>query len=325
MRTLLLAGAAAIGWLTLSSTAASADTLSETSSLLGGVTTSVASSASSVAGKVAGTVPTDSQTSTTAVTPAPAPVPARPSGLLQPVASQLLVVADNLVSSVPVVSQVVPAGTVSAVAVPIVEAADRTTAALVEAAVPPVAEAVPVLEPVLVPVSGLVTGSDPLPLPLPDLSGTVPLDELPASEPVPAAGNGVVEPAQGAAVAVESETFGAAGPARIAAVNIEAPALSAIPGFGSAFLAETAGIEPAAHHSGGGEPATDNPVQQPAQSPAVPGTGTGSGGPASPAFGSAAWLSAYDFDHLLSRAVLARDDREHTPAPVSFDPGSSPD
>jgi len=179
-----------------------------------------------------------------------------------------------------------------------------------------------VLEPVLVPVSDLVTGSDPLPLP--DLSGTLPLEELPASGPVAAARTNFVEPVQDAAVAVRAGSFGAAEPARAADVNAAAPSLTVFPGFGAAFLAETAGIQPAVHPSGGGDagqPVTDDP----AQSPAVPGTGTGSGGPASVAFGSAAWLSAYDFDHFLCRAVLAREDGEHAPAPVSFDPGSSPD
>ncbi|WP_156368414.1 hypothetical protein [Arthrobacter sp. Leaf137] len=328
MRPVLLAGAAAIGWLTMSSTAASADTLSEASSLLGGVTNSVSLSVSSVTGKVAGTVPTDPQTSTTATTPSPAPVPAQPAGLLQPVTSQVSAVADNLISSLPVVNRVVPTGTVSAVATPIVDVADGTTAALVEAVVPPVAEAIPALEPVLVPVSDLVTGSDPLPLP--DLSETLPLEELPASVPVPAAGTNVVEPMQNAADAVPAESFGAAEPAPAAEVNVAAPALTVFPGYGAAFLAETSGIEPAVHPSGGGDDgraATDDPAYQPAQSPALPGTGTGSGsgGSASAASSSAAWLSAYHFDHFLSRAVLARDDREHTPAPVSFDPGSSPD
>jgi len=183
-----------------------------------------------------------------------------------------------------------------------------------------------VLEPVLVPVSDLVTGSDPLPLP--DLSGTLPLEERPASEPVPAAGTIVVAPMQNAAVAVPAESFDAANPTPAADVNVAAPALAVFPAYGAAFPAESSGMEPALHSSGGGDagqPATDAPVHQPAQSPAVPGTGTGSGGSASVAFGSAAWLSAYDFDHFLSRAVLAREDSEHTPAPVSFDPGSSPD
>lgn len=312
MRPILFAGAAAIGWLCISSTAASADTLTEASSLLGGATSSVTSSVSSVTGRVAATVPTDSQPSTTAPTPAPAPAPALPTGLLQPAASQVSAVADTLISAVPVVNRVVPTDTVSAVATPIAEVADGATAVLVEAVVPPVAEAIPVLEPVLVPVSDLVAGSDPLP----DLSGTLPPEELPASGPNAAAGTNHIEPVHNAAVAVLAEA------------NAAGPVLTVFPGHGAASLAATAGIEPAVHHSGGGDagqPANDNPAHQPAQSPAVPGTGTGSGGPASVAFGSAAWLSAYDFDHVLSRAVLVRDDCEHTPAPVSFDPGSSPD
>lgn len=324
MRPILFAGAAAIGWLCISSTAASADTLSEASSLLGGATSSVTSSVSSVTGRVAATVPTDSQPSTTAPTPAPAPAPALPTGLLQPVASQVSAVADTLISAVPVVNRAVPTDTVSAVATPILEVADGATAVLVEAVVPPVAEAIPVLEPVLVPVSDLVAGSDPLP----DLSGTLPPEELPASGPIAAAGTNHIEPVHNAAVAVLAESFGTAESAPAAGANAAAPVLTVFPGYGATSLAETASIEHAAHHSGGGDagqPANDNPAHQPAQSPAVQGTGTGSGGPASAAFGSAAWLSAYDFDHFLSRAVRVREDREHTPAPVSFDPGSSPD
>jgi hypothetical protein len=164
LRPVLLAGAATLTWLTFSSPGASADVLSDTTSLLGGVTSSV----SSVTDRVAGPAPT---------TPAPSSPAAAPhAGLLQPVVGQVSGLADNIVSVVPVVNQVVPSGTVTSVAAPIAQLTDGTTAAVVEVVVPPVTETLPVLEPVLEPVSELVAGTEPLPVELPELP-TLTVDE----------------------------------------------------------------------------------------------------------------------------------------------------
>lgn len=156
LRPVLLAGAATLSWLTFSSPAASADALSDTTSLLGGVTGSV----SSMPDKLAGPAP---------AAPATPPAAAPSTGLLQPVVGQLSGLADNIVSAVPVVNQVVPAGTVTAVSAPIAGVADGATAAVVDVVVPPIVDALPVLEPVLQPVFDLETGAAPLPVAVPDL------------------------------------------------------------------------------------------------------------------------------------------------------------
>ena len=142
LRPVLLAGAATLTWLTLSSSAASADTLPDATSLLGGTTASVAAVTDVVQAVPAAAAPA----------PAPADVPA---GLLQPVADSLAGPVDAAVASVPVVNQVVPAGVIEAVSAPVAEVVDSAVADAVSAVVPPVAETLPVLVPILRPVSEL--------------------------------------------------------------------------------------------------------------------------------------------------------------------------
>lgn len=300
LRPVLLAGAAAVSWLTLSSTAASADTLPDTSSLVGGVTSSV----SSVTDKLAGPAP---------AVDAPAPAESQPSGLLQPVVTPVATLTDALVSSVPVVSHVVPVGTVSAVAAPIAGVADGATAAVVEVVVAPVTETLPVLEPVLEPVADLVTGTAPLPAPLPELAGTANTEQLPE---VPA----YVPVANGAkAAAGPSPGFTAA-----SSPTTEAPSASAgVPALAS--TSELTRTDMAATDLAAGQPGTADTSPVPAQSLAVPGSGSGSGTSSSGSSGSAAWLSPYDFILPFTVPVLAGEALEHAPSPVSYDPGSSPD
>ena len=157
LRPVLLAGAATLTWLTLSSSAASADTLPDATSLLGGTTASVAAVTDVVRAVPAAAAPA----------PAPADVPA---GLLQPVAGSLAGPVDAAAASVPVVNQVVPAGVIEAVSAPVAEVVDSAVADAVSAVVPPVAETLPVLEPILLPVSELITDAAPLVVPLPDVS-----------------------------------------------------------------------------------------------------------------------------------------------------------
>lgn len=296
LRPVLLAGAAAVSWLTLSSTAASADTLPDTSSLVGGVTSSV----SSVTDKLAGPAP---------AVDAPAPAESEPSGLLQPVATPVATLTDALVSSVPVVSHVVPVGTVSAVAAPIAGVADGATAAVVEVVVAPVTDTLPVLAPALEPVGDLVTGT----APLPELAGTANTEQLPE---VPA----YVPVANGAkAAAGPSPGFTAA-----SSPTTEAPSASAgVPALAS--TSELTRTDMAATDLAAGQPGTADTSPVPAQSLAVPGSGSGSGTSSSGSSGSAAWLSPYDFILPFTVPVLAGEALEHAPSPVSYDPGSSPD
>ncbi|MDQ0692030.1 hypothetical protein [Arthrobacter sp. W4I7] len=263
LRPVLLAGAATLTWLTFSSPAASADVLSDTSSLLGGVTSSV----SSVTDRLAGPALT---------VPAPPPPATPPVGLLQPFVGQVSGIADNIVSVVPVVNQVVPAGTVTAVAAPIAYVADGATAAVVEAVVPPVAGSLPGLEPVLQPVSDLVTGTAPLPVELPEL----PVRAVHEDAPVP----GAVAPTEAAAEPAPADTSALSGWSLTAA-----PDTATFP-YGSVALAGTSAtlwVAASVSDFSDEQPSTADPSPAPAQAPAAPGSGAGSGAASggSPRFG----------------------------------------
>ncbi|WP_458779242.1 hypothetical protein [Arthrobacter sp. D3-16] len=313
LRPVLLAGAATLTWLTFSSPAASADVLSDTTSLVGDVTSSV----SSVTDKLAG-----SAGAATAAPPAAAPS----TGLLQPVVGQLSGLADNIVAAVPVVNQVVPAGTVTAVSAPVAGVADGATAAVVDVVVPPVAEAVPVLEPVLQPVSDLVTGTAPLPVEVPELPvapvdadsserAVVPTDDH-AADGDPDATSVSRTPADvPIADAVGGPGFAASPAGRVAPAGTSSILWASLAAFGTEAASGLAGEQQ--------DSADPSPV--PAQAPAAPGSGTGSGTSMSGSSGSAAWLSPFTFDLPVAGAVRAGETSEHIPAPVSFDPGSSPD
>lgn len=306
LRPAILAGAAAVTWLTLSSTAASADTTPDPSSLFGTVT----SSSSSLTHELADTVSLNPAGSPAGAVAAP--------GLLQPVVTPVSGLTDNLIAAVPVVNQVVPSGTVSAVSAPVVGLADTVTAGVAQVVVAPAAEAIPVLQPV----SDLMTGAAPLPVPpLAAVQADVPDVLAPASaEDQPAALPGTpeaVEAAQEAAQAFESlsptaqangiAALESAGPGILAYTAVQQPAVSAI----ADLLSE--------------QPLPADPSPVPAQAPAAPASGTGSGGSSGGPSGAAAWLNPFDFDFVPAGAVSVGEAPEHAPAPVAFDPGSSPD
>lgn len=318
LRPVLLAGAATLTWLTFSSTPASADTLSDSSSLLGGVTSSV----HSVSEKVLGAVPG-----------VPSTAGAQPAGLLQPVAGSVAGVADDLLGSLPVVRDVVPPGTVSAVTTPVVRIADGATSAVVETVVPPVTDSVPVLEPVLDPVTDLITGTHPLPGPAPVLPGTPAEDdkELP------------VGPGSGASTAVDTAKTNAElpvpGTGQPATTHdgsfLEASVVGAIPASRAGYAGQE--VRPGAltfpwPGSSGvplpvESPGSVDPSPRPGPVPAAPGVaGAGSGAGAwSGSSGSAAWLNFFDFNLAFIDADRVNGHSESIPDPVSFDPGSSPD
>lgn len=310
LRPAILAGAAAVTWLTLSSAAASADTTPDSSSLLG----SVSSSVSTLNHDLADTVP-----------PVPAGSqagPAAPQGLLQPVMTPVSALADNLIAAVPVVDQVVPAGTVSAVSAPVAELADSMAAGMGQGVVTPAAENVPVLEPVLQPVSDFLTGAAPLPVP--------PLEAVQSDVPEVLA----PAPAENQPAAVE-ETQEAVETAPETDHAVEAPSLAAtadgngsLESAGLGVRAKTAAPQSALSvqaDSVSEQPLAADPWPLPAQAPAAPASGTGSAGSSGGPSGAAAWLDPFDFGFEPAGTVPAGDTSEHAPAPVSFDPGSSPD
>lgn len=294
LRPVLLAGAATLTWLTFSTAPASADSLLESGSLLGGPTSSV------------GSVAENSGLA------APAqPVPSAPAGLPESAVTTVSGAADSLISAVPIAAPVVPAGAVMAITAPVGEVVETAASQVVATVVAPVVEAAPVLEPVLQPVSGLVAGVAAVPLPdvpvvsldlgLPSVepeSDAVPLVETPSTLFVPASSDDVPGTS---AVAVElvvsskrAWSLGDVTPSRAAS-------------------------------SSTGGPAPDDPGPLSAQTPAVPGSGSGSSSSSSGHSGPAAGLDPDAFVLPAAGEVLAADASEHAPAPVSFDPGSSPD
>jgi hypothetical protein len=306
LRPVFLAGAATLTWLTFSASAASADTLPDTASLLGGVTSSL----SSVTGKLPDPL---------AVAPeASAADPVSSPGPLQPLAGGVSELADQIVSTVPVVNQMVPAGTVSAVAVPVAQFVDAETAKVVNAATPPVVEALPVLEPVLQPVADLVTGATALPLPQEPV--VAPDDDIQAQAPAAVQSPAAPELPVTTAGQADSEVTATSSPIEASGTTIPSAGSVALtvaqPPLQAAVFAADVAEE---------QPRTGDPWSAPAQAPPASGSGPGSGTNSTGSSGSAACLSLFTFDLPLAGAVRAGETSERLPAPVSFDPGSSPD
>lgn len=290
LRPFLLAGAVTATWLTLSASAATADSSRDPGSLPGGLPLSASSLTAPLTGAVSPILE--------AASPAPSP-----TGLLQPVIGRVAGTADQLIAAVPVVKSVGPAGTVTAEAVPIAAVVDTVADDLIETVAPPLTDAAPVLEPVLKPVVDLVDASVPCsPVPLPGL--------LPLEETAVAGGISTVTDARASGHVADDATTNSPG----ASDN-----LLAVRGMSS--LPVPAGTE--MHAVPAESPWTSGPSTPPA--PAGPASGAGSGAPPSGASGSAAWLDEFGFDQPLSGAFPISGSPEHAPSPVSFDPGSSPE
>ncbi|WP_285244771.1 hypothetical protein [Pseudarthrobacter sp. fls2-241-R2A-127] len=311
LRPALLAGAAAAMWLALSSTAASADAGPDSQSL----TPSAPGTVLSLPHNLAESVSPPPASPPAAVDPVP--------GLAQPVASRLSGLADAATSGVPVLEQVVPPGTVSSISAPVADVADAVTAGVVQVVAAPAAEAVPVLDPVLQPVSNVLTGATPVDLPA--LTADAPPAALPAlgsgdpevTRPAP-----VKAPVSALEAASDPALTSAAVPAEVGIGNDVR-----LQPAGAGAIADTLGPEEAQSAStdpGFGQPAGD-PAQLPGQVPAAPASGTGSGGSSGGPSGAAAWVSGFNVVFELPGALLAGEASGHIPAPVSFDPGSSPD
>ncbi|KQR02190.1 hypothetical protein ASF72_11215 [Arthrobacter sp. Leaf141] len=350
LRPILLAGAAAVTWLTLSATASSADVLSDASSLLGETTGSVSSVAKKLtepAGTVVRHAP-DPVQQTIPVAPKPVSVSPKPApgssdrGLLSPVAGGVSGLADNVASSLPIVEQVVSAGTVATVTTPVATAVDAITVAVTEVASAPVA-GFPVLEPVVSPVAEVVAGVapvlDPVVAPVTEIvTDVAPVTQVPApaevripapaGAPVPV----VTEPSNVAAPLTAGQESSGSDPAGAAELNTAAIAVPAstraivavpVGGLLSATPAVSAvpAVEPAS--SDGHNPGF--PAPEPVQLPAVSGSGAASSASSANSAGAPAWLASIELLLPTLGATVAADFLEHAVSPVSFDPGSSPD
>jgi hypothetical protein len=321
LRPLLLAGAAATAWLTFSAPAASADTASDSASLLGSVSSSVTSVtdaavnpvedvlAAAVSGVGSGAPADDAVL-------AAQPSSAKPGSLLQPLAGAATGTVDYLIEAVPVVNEIVPSGTVGAVASPVTAAADGVVTGIADEVLPIAGDALPVLDPVVEPVGDILTGVGPLP-------GTVvPIPDLPVPD----------------IAAAEDTATASIAPAGVPPVSADASSardLPAAPAISSSVMSKSAApfqaygpgtLQTAPAQAGVLEdPLPLDGTPNPTALPAVPGSGSGSSQSHSGGAGGAAWLSVFHLGVPLTGVLPVSGPLQSAPAPVSFDPGSSPD
>jgi hypothetical protein len=97
-----------------------------------------------------------------------------PAGLLQPFADGAASSADQLISSVPLVNQFVPVGTVTTLTAPVVAVGDALAGDATKAILPAAGGALPLLDPVLEPLSDVVTGPVQSRFPVPGEGNVVP-------------------------------------------------------------------------------------------------------------------------------------------------------
>ncbi|MET3140781.1 UNVERIFIED_ORG: hypothetical protein ABIB13_000473 [Arthrobacter sp. UYEF2] len=292
LRPLLLAGAVAATWLALSASAATADSSKDSGSVLGGLNSSVSSLTAPLTGAVS------------PILEAPSPSPS-PPGLLQPGVGILAGTADQLIAAVPVVKSVVPAGTVTAVAVPVAAVVDTAADDLIETVALPLTDAAPVLEPVLKPVVDLVDATVPsTPVTLP---GVLPLEEIAVAGDISAV----------------THAPAAAGHVTPDATNSPGTAANLLAVTGTLPLPVPAGAD--MHSVPAESPWTTDPSTPATPAPAGPVSGAGSGASPSGASGSAASLDESSFNVPLLGVFPISGSPDHAPSPVSFDPGSSPD
>ncbi|WP_454697918.1 hypothetical protein [Arthrobacter humicola] len=312
LRPLLFAGAAATAWLTLSAPGASADAASDPGSLLGNVSSSASSVTEAavrpVAGALAAAAPSVAPGAAEAVhaTLSGQPSTTEHAGLLSPITGPATGTVDRLIEAVPLVNTVVPSGSVGTITAPVVEAADGIVVEIVQQALPAASDALPALDPAVDPVGELLTGVELLPD-----NGAALLPGVPAPSEWEGGTAGDVTPPLVLPVSggPESSRELSADPAKSAVVSASK---------GSRTL-------PTPHAGSIEAPLPADKTPYPAALPAVPGSGSGSSQYSGSGAGGAAWLSDFHMDVPLNQAVPVSGPLQTSPAPVSFDPGSSPD
>jgi len=332
LRPLLLALAAAAAWIALSAGGASADTgaaddsdarnslLGSVGSSLRSVTTNVAHQAKDALEPVEATVKGGPGNAPVSSLPALIPTPT-----FSPVVEDVTGLADHVVQAVPVVNRAVPPGTVGTAVDPVANTVDTVVDRTVGTVVPVAGTVLEPLDPVVAPVIDVV----PLPVITPAEPGVVPpavtdilgvLTPEPASTTIPSVTD-VPQASQAADAAAVADTR-AAGTAQGPAAMRHTDSL---PGTGPACDTR---IRSVANGPVLSEAGPDHaPIPAPSDAvPGMPGSTTGGSssslgnGPAVPG-----WLSAYHF-HIPAAGTATIEGRLlAAPAPVSFDPGSSPD
>ncbi|UUL76702.1 hypothetical protein NG819_02720 [Pseudarthrobacter sp. Fe7] len=313
LRPLLLAVAVAAGWIALSAVGASADSSTSSDPLLGAATSTLGSVTASVTHKAADSPEPVMANAAAKPTVAPAStIPTRAAApVLRPAVEEVTALTDDVVQDVPVVNTVVPAGTVTSVVAPAVGTVDGAVGATVGAVTPVAGAVLAPLAPVLEPVIGAV----PLPVPMPAAAEpTAAPPALPASGDVPK----VVDGAPASAAEMAAESAGAA-------------AVSARP-FPEISLGRSLACGPQTKPATAtplvlGAAPQDAPFRGPSNSlPGTTGVATGGSSP-SGGNGSAmpAWMGGYNLQVPADGMVPVQGGWRAAPAPLSFDPGSSPD
>lgn len=293
LRPVLLAGAATAMWLTLSATAASAETGTDVAPRPGPDTARLALTTQPDFPRHS--VPPDSGGDS--------------SGLLSPVLGAVTGVADDLASSIPAVPAVVPAGTVSELTSPAVQTADKAAVEVVGTAIRVVPELLVAAAPVIDPLGEVVTGSTPIPLP--------PVVSTPHAPGGPAAVQLTASPA---GVRGAPATHHDSAPVAVAAVSTPVSDPQSMASQLLDFRAPPAAGGASAPVLPGGEAGGD---ELPATLPGVPGSGAGtSQSPPGPS--TATETGPF---RLRPPSGVGEADRPllQLSNPVSFDPGSSPD
>lgn len=331
LRSVMVAGAGTVFWLTLSATAASADdgavnttptTVNSTVSL------SVPVPKTSLPAPIAALAPTS---------PVKIPLPA-----VTPVVQEAGHAVDGIIGALPVVNAALPVGTtgqvVEATVVPVTEEADE----LIEVVVPPINQATaPILQPVVDAVDTVIVPAAPVVLPAEPALPTAPQPTVPGDGGVQLIPDIAVVPPVSTAGRenpdgndVDSGIASASGQLLLSAgtsLKIDNPSISNAvsanqdtPVIGRILDFREIKIPQAEHTASN----TENPMEFPADLEAVPAAATGAGSGNShngPPSSAAAILNGALVFPNNSLSGLAAAENEQRPKPVSFDPGSSPD
>lgn len=342
LRPVLIAGAAAVAWLSFSASAADASTQQGHDSLLGGITAPATSASSGTndlgitarALKVTDTLAPAAQPDVSAVpvlappaqavdagaVPAPAAAAEYGHSLLRGIVAPVESAAHTLTTS-----EVLPAQVTAPVVSLADTAVDRVADTVAQTVVAPAAEAAPDLAPPLKSISDVVSRAPSLIEAVAPVQGArEEVDSAAAADVAQALpvtlNSGSSDQAEGAAQSAAPAANTAAGNARIRDQLSLANSIL----LGASGPARAAQSLLALSGKGGTAAGGDNRLG-PLLPTSPPGSGSGSGQSSGGPFASAAWLTS-PFEHLPPAGLLAvRGPLQHIPSSIALEPGSSPD
>lgn len=319
LRSVMLAGAGAVVWLALSSTAANADSGSANNhTLVGGAESAVTNIVPNATAGITGT-PGNAVSASAASVPAPAmasaPVPVVQLPVVKVPASvvrelpRLTQAIDRGVASTPIVGEIIPQGTVDALTAPVLFPAARAVdgvgsgvGSLVGGSIAPALGAVGST------VEGFSIGN--LPVTIPGNLGT---GAIPSEQP------------SGLGSVADAVTTSAISPLA-QAVAVPLVGLARIYGPPSLRKAPWNATVQYAGYGNPAVPASPSDGIFPDGTPGSSYAGNGSAAlPGNPSGAATAWLPSMNLFYPFAGVLASTAAAGRVPAPVSFDPGSSPD